>query len=647
MQSLFAARYASISDRREEVDSLRRELSAIINAQPTQIRPEEREGYIDALLGDLEPQGDDAVWVSWPDDVYDLALSALKSLSRNPVGSTSLAAPRALEVLVHHAGLPNIRTPATSPSPSPSPSSPSRSASSPCAPSALEAMRTLANVLVLHPDGRDNFAALGGGRLVARALADDEIGTDRLFLLGRVGFLVTIQRAVTVRELVNSEGLVDSLVYFLFATPLLPANYDAFSEVLKLVGNVLSCFPDTDEPDAWDDRLDPLLWPLLCLLHSLNQTSPTPPLSHVLHALLHIPFSPALLPTWQAIPDPPSPTPSSSSVRALLNRVKLSSPPRKSASDSMSLHRKTPSPPPPLQQSSAPHRKQITLPTRRNDPRALPARVLHVVETFLETYYPFPKELDDEVKGLVVDEVLPPVLLVLVRAAAGCSEMRTWLRDTLLPKNLDRTNEAGPLESRRGVLGDLLRLMQCANHPSSRDTAGELLWAICDCNPTTMTKEIGYGNAAGLLFRKGLSGPPEATIEELPADEPDAESREQKQEQARHPITALKPTPEDSSPLSNMSDQEKEREAERLFVLFDRMEKNPIISARSGQGQGGSKSVKQAVRDEMERRARDGTGDSGDEAEEAQRQEEREEEEALRELEAYRRRTGAGGTGGR
>ncbi|ORY31806.1 guanine nucleotide exchange factor synembryn-domain-containing protein [Naematelia encephala] len=648
MQSspLVTSRYTSISDRRKEVDVVRRELKAIIDAQPTQIRPEDREGYIKALIDDLKDD-EASTWLSWPDDIYLLALTALKSLSRNPVGSTGLAGSKSLETLIHHTGL-------SSPAPSPSSSvAPSIPESAP----ALEALRVLANVLVLHSEGRENLAALDGGRLIARSLANsnEEVGTALLFLLGRVGFLVTVQRSDVVRDMVDKDGLVGSLVYFMLAIPLVPANYDTLSEVLKLVGNVLRFYPypASGEPDPWDDKLDPLLWPLLYLLHSLPQVNPTPPLSHVLHALLLVPFSSSLLSTWRSIPEPPSPTPSSSSVRALLNKVKLSSPPRKSTSISDTpggsfIRNKSPSPSPPSIPPSPPvlRKRPITLPGRKTFPAALPARVLRVFEGFVDTYYPFPRGWDEEVKGLKVDEILPPILLLLVRIAQGCMEFRTWLRDNLLPKNLDRSKEAGPLESRRGVLGDLLRLMQCATHPSSRDTAGELLWAICDSNPSTLNKEIGYGNAAGLLFRKGISGPPQATIEELSPDpdphpDSDREEEEEDQEQDRNPITALKASREGDD-LQNMSDAEKEKEAERLFVLFDRMDKNPIISAKTGQGSN-AKSVKEAIRDEMERKAGNKEDEQEEEEEEEEqeemrRKEEEDEQEALRDLEAYRRR---------
>lgn len=44
----------------------------------------------------------------------------------------------------------------------------------------------------------------------------------------------------------------------------------------------------------------------------------------------------------------------------------------------------------------------------------------------------------------------------------------------------DRSPEAGPLESRKGLLGNILRLMTCAGHTQTRNAAGELMWAVCN-----------------------------------------------------------------------------------------------------------------------------------------------------------------------
>ena len=147
---------------------------------------------------------------------------------------------------------------------------------------------------------------------------------------------------------------------------------------------------------------------------------------------------------------------------------------------------------------------------------------------------------------------------------------------------------------------------------------------------STISAEIGYGNAAGLLFRKGFSGLPSARI---------AETSEQPRRtipfEMRHPITSLQRS-EPSDSTSTMSPEEKEREAERLFVLFDRMERNPMLSAATGDGK--HKGIKEAVRDKME----EGNGDEWEEEERRREAEEdqKDEEEAEKEMKAYRERVG-------
>jgi hypothetical protein len=145
--------------------------------------------------------------------------------------------------------------------------------------------------------------------------------------------------------------------------------------------------------------------------------------------------------------------------------------------------------------------------------------------------------------------------------------------------------------------------------------------------------EIGYGNAAGFLFRKGLSGPPPAKIEEIP-DAPVSA-------QERHPITSLAPpTVGAHDPLDDMTQEEKEREAEKLFVLFDRMEKNPVISMNSGEkGEGGSKKT---PRDLMREKLARGELEGVEKEEDMEREEEerRDEEEAMADLRRYKERMG-------
>lgn len=151
-----------------------------------------------------------------------------------------------------------------------------------------------------------------------------------------------------------------------------------------------------------------------------------------------------------------------------------------------------------------------------------------------------------------------------------------------------------------------------------------------------LSVEIGYGSAAGLLFRKGVSGPPPARFEDINEDPSQYPFTTAVQAEERHPITSLRPGTNMTSSPDGMTEEEKEREAERLFVLLDRMEKNPIISASSGDGE--KKGINQMMREKMERGQSEGWEEQ--ERRRVEEEEDRDEAEARQEMEAYRRRVG-------
>ncbi|WVF68758.1 hypothetical protein IAT40_003530 [Kwoniella sp. CBS 6097] len=700
---LLSSSYSGIERRGEKLDTVRRELNLVINALPTQVHPTERELYLDALLEDLDDR-EDASWTIWPQDVYLLALTAIKSLGRNPVGSETLLTSEHFPILLHHSALP---FPSTFPISRHSPPAPT---SAP----AREALKVLANLLVLHADARNIFASSGGPKAVARALAGKNVvseditlgteaeNTERSFLLGRLGFLVTLDRPRAVGVMVDTEDVVDSLTSFFTTLPPSTANNAALSELLKLTNNLIRFYPypgnSSSDVHQWDECFNPLLYPILCLFYAVPFIDISPPLSHVIHVLLAIPFTSRLLPIWHSVPTPSSPTQSpatpspTSSMKTLLNKLSNMSSPssigRRASGDALSPPNqgqgKTDSPSSSRRGSgsSSTSRPAVQTPSS-HDPTALPARLLRIFDHFFETYLPWPRKPDDTLpQGLAMDELLPPLLLLLTRAAAGSGPIRANLKEALLPPNIDRSAEAGALESRKGTLGNILRLMGCAGHTQSRNTAGELMWAICKGDAADLCVEIGYGNAAGLLFQKGLSGPPPAKIEELSSDKTDpasssssssfsssslsntrttinvqpaspivsthhqtggrSTSHPSTSDDVRNPITSLRGDIGNAADSSEeMTQEEKEREAERLFVLFERMEKNPVISMKSeseGEGEGKKVTIKDLMRDKLGKGELEDADD--EQRKEAEEEERRDEEEALRDLEAYKRRMG-------
>lgn len=151
--------------------------------------------------------------------------------------------------------------------------------------------------------------------------------------------------------------------------------------------------------------------------------------------------------------------------------------------------------------------------------------------------------------------------------------------------------------------------------------------SLSSVSAKTLCDDIGYGNAAGFLFMKGLKAPTqEATITELPDDIPSSESITEEPTE-RNPITALNMDRNTSSSKlldTNMSDSEKEIEAERLMGLFQRMDRNPAMK----------------MENPMESAVKSGKADEWEKVIEKERleQEEKEEQEGLAEMAQYRKR---------
>jgi hypothetical protein len=201
---------------------------------------------------------------------------------------------------------------------------------------------------------------------------------------------------------------------------------------------------------------------VLNLVHTLPVSSLVPPLSHAIQFLLFAPLLPRLTTAWCSVPEPASPSPTTSSVRSLLNTLGQisipgsgSSHPRKGSGDksaetspgggALSVPRaKSPISPgrrsidgrkSPEPVSS--YQRGTSAPPTRIDPTALPARLLRVLEDWFASFLPYGTKVDEErTDGIVVDEVLPPLILILMKLAKGNGDMRAYLKEALLPSDL-------------------------------------------------------------------------------------------------------------------------------------------------------------------------------------------------------------------
>ena len=97
--------------------------------------------------------------------------------------------------------------------------------------------------------------------------------------------------------------------------------------------------------------------------------------------------------------------------------------------------------------------------------------------------------------------------------------------------------------------------------PKARVISGQLLFQLSESDPAQFITNVGYGYASGFLLSNGIAIPQESL-------DKDAEAHGA----PINPVTGqtLEAEGRDYKPLAEMSDDEKMKEAERLFVLFER-----------------------------------------------------------------------------
>lgn len=197
-----------------------------------------------------------------------------------------------------------------------------------------------------------------------------------------------------------------------------------------------------------------------------------------------------------------------------------------------------------------------------------------LLDNTLAEYWPADTEADaPKVRSKAIadsinlDEAITPLVVLLARLAADTGA-RMLMREWILPADLDRTTS---LEGRADCLGRCIRLLASVYYTRLKDAVGEWLFTLCDSDASVLSAQIGYGNAAGYLFNKGiLSGPPP------PVPESSRGSSSTSVPENINPITGMvNREVENDGP--EMTDEEKEREAERLFVLFDRLERSGMV----------------------------------------------------------------------
>lgn len=150
---------------------------------------------------------------------------------------------------------------------------------------------------------------------------------------------------------------------------------------------------------------------------------------------------------------------------------------------------------------------------------------------------------------------MPLVMVFLRIAQSGDSATRQRLSEHLLPSSRDRDKPLGQGDS---LPHRMLKLSTSSLHAELRELILTVYHELAGRDATQFVRHVGYGNAAGFLRAKGIpftqEDPEEAHIDHSDFD----------------PVTGQRWSSAPQPILAEMTAEDKEREAERLFVLFQR-----------------------------------------------------------------------------
>ncbi|KAL4784833.1 guanine nucleotide exchange factor [Aspergillus varians] len=146
---------------------------------------------------------------------------------------------------------------------------------------------------------------------------------------------------------------------------------------------------------------------------------------------------------------------------------------------------------------------------------------------------------------------------------------RKYMQWLLLPDDNDRSRPIGQSDT---LSSKLLKLSTMPD-PNLKVAISELMFILSGKNVESLTRNIGYGFAAGLLASRGIDIPKSA-------GEAFATNSEGL-DPAINPITGQRWDAEKVDTGPPMTREEKEREAERLFVLFERAKANGILGVEN------------------------------------------------------------------
>lgn len=184
------------------------------------------------------------------------------------------------------------------------------------------------------------------------------------------------------------------------------------------------------------------------------------------------------------------------------------------------------------------------------EPTKVSMRLVQLLDGSIKSY------ADSELETIVT----PLVSLVNKVYEGSPAAVQGWLRQALLPTAKDREAVLGRGET---LSARLLKNSTNPMAPALRDAISHLLFNLSDKDANKFVENVGYGFAAGFLMQNNVPIPASASEAFSTGDV----GGEQK---PVNPITGQYLDRETHVQEPELSQEEKEREAERLFVLFER-----------------------------------------------------------------------------
>lgn len=171
--------------------------------------------------------------------------------------------------------------------------------------------------------------------------------------------------------------------------------------------------------------------------------------------------------------------------------------------------------------------------------------------------------------GSTLKEDITPVLSVLYNFAKALRSVRKYLKAAILPPLQASDLKAKP-EDGNTLKSRLVSLLTNTSGDISTMVA-ELLFVLCKENVGRLIKHTGYGNAAGLLARRGLMAGGRGAATDYSSEEEESDSEEYRAGRDKvNPVTGCEEK-KGPSPFEGMSEEQKEHEAIKLVNLMDKM----------------------------------------------------------------------------